>query len=599
MKNKIFYSLQNKIIFFAVFFVIPPLLILNIVTSDQYNKQYKNAMNAITTRLAGQITNNIDTYFQKINHISFMPYYDEEIQEILNNSFINQGENLKNDLDVKYKLNDFLFHMSLQDKYIRSVYIFDMDNELIAQRNTSGRNSDTDFFIPYIEKMGDLESQTIATHDQTYVRQSDSVVFSFIRLIKEVNTNTPIGYLVLDISIDSMEDILRGIDSPFYNNVEIFNNNNENIYTMTNDEITNEYSTDVVKNIEKYSTFEANDIKYYLSYSVSDYTGFTVVISVEENELMGEMNSLSNKNLILLLFLLFSVLIVTILGTKRLIIPLKRLVEAMKLVSKGDFKTQVTIKTQDEIGILSQNFNQMINYIDTLITKEYQAELKNKDSELRALQGQINPHFLYNTLESISMEAEINDDTEVADMINDLGVFFRYSIDNKSKYINIMDEIAHISIYIAIQNIRFDKRIKFNYHVADELKNWDIAKLMIQPLIENSIIHGLRNNDDILRINLNIEEKDDLIILSIRDNGNGMTEREKESLLIYINNENIEDTSKSIGLKNVQQRIKLIYGAEYQISITSKKDCWTELNLKFPHFQPTDSSNLKLGVSND
>ncbi|MGD1821883.1 MAG: cache domain-containing sensor histidine kinase [Pleomorphochaeta sp.] len=599
MKNKIFYSLQNKIIFFAVFFVIPPLLILNIVTSDQYNKQYKNAMNAITTRLAGQITNNIDTYFQKINQISFMPYYDGEIQEILNNSFLSNGENLNNDLDIKYKLNDFLFQMSLQDKYIRSIYIFDMDNDLIAQRNTSGRNSDTDFFIPYIENMGELESQTIATHDQTYVRQSDSVVFSFIRLIKEVKTNTPIGYLVLDISIDSMEDILHGIDSPFYNNVEIFNNNNETIYTMTNDERANEYTKDVVKNIEEYSIFEVNEIKYYLSYSVSEYTGFTVVISVEENELMGDMNNLRNRNLFLLLFLLFSVLFVTILGTTRLIIPLKRLVEAMKSVSKGDFKTQVTIKTKDEIGILSQNFNQMINYIDTLITKEYQAELKNKDSELRALQGQINPHFLYNTLESISMEAEINDDTDVADMINDLGVFFRYSIENKSKFINIMDEIDHISIYIAIQNIRFDKRIVFTYNVLDELKNWNIAKLMIQPLIENSIIHGLRNNNDILFINLNIEKKDNLIILTIRDNGNGMSHNKRESLLKFIYNENIEDTSKSIGLKNVQQRIKLIYGSEYGISIASKKGCWTELVIQFPHTQTEVDSYLNNGVKND
>lgn len=593
MKNKIFYSLQNKIIFFAVLFVIPPLLIINIVTSDLYNKQYKNAMNSITTRLAGQITNNIDTYFQKINQISFMPYYDGEIQEILNNSFLNKDENINNDLDVKYKLNDFLFHMSLQDKYIRSVYIFDMDNDLIAQRNTSGRNSDTDFFIPYIESMGDLESQTIPTHEQTYVRQSDTVVFSFIRLIKEVNTNTPIGYLVLDISIDSMEDILRGIDSPFYNNVEVFNNNNENIYTMTNDEMANEYSKDVVKNIEEYSIFEINDKKYYLSYSVSDYTGFTVVISVEENELMGDMNTLRNRNLFLLVFLLFSVLIITILGTKRLIIPLKRLVEAMKSVSNGDFKTQVTINTEDEIGTLSKNFNQMINYIDTLITKEYQAELKNKDSELRALQGQINPHFLYNTLESISMEAEINDDTEVADMINDLGVFFRYSIENKSKYINIIDEISHISIYIAIQNIRFDKRIKFTYNVPNKLKNWNVAKLMLQPLIENSIIHGLKNNDDILNINLDIEKKNNLIFLTIKDNGNGMTQSEQISLLKYINNENLEDTSKSIGLKNVQQRIKLIYGSEYGISISSKKGFWTELIIKIPFIEPEVNSNYK------
>ncbi len=593
MKNRIFYSLQNKIIFFAVLFVIPPLLIINIVTSDLYNKQYKNAMNAITTRLAGQITNNIDTYFQKINQISFMPYYDGEIQEILNNSFLNKDENINNDLDVKYKLNDFLFNMSLQDKYIRSVYIFDMDNDLIAQRNTSGRNSDTDFFIPYIESMGDLESQTIPTHEQTYVRQSDTVVFSFIRLIKEVNTNTPIGYLVLDISIDSMEDILRGIDSPFYNNVEVFNNNNENIYTMTNDEMANEYSKDVVKNIEEYSIFEINDKKYYLSYSVSDYTGFTVVISVEENELMGDMNTLRNRNLFLLVFLLFSVLIITILGTKRLIIPLKRLVEAMKSVSNGDFKTQVTINTEDEIGTLSKNFNQMINYIDTLITKEYQAELKNKDSELRALQGQINPHFLYNTLESISMEAEINDDTEVADMINDLGVFFRYSIENKSKYINIIDEISHISIYIAIQNIRFDKRIKFTYNVPNELKNWNIAKLMIQPLIENSIIHGLKNNDDILNINLDIEKKNNLIFLTIKDNGNGMTQSEQISLLKYISNENLEDTSKSIGLKNVQQRINLIYGSEYGISISSKKGFWTELVIKIPFIEPEVNSNYK------
>ncbi|MDC7232257.1 MAG: histidine kinase [Spirochaetales bacterium] len=581
MKKRFIYSLQYKIIVLALIFVILPLFIINLLTSNRYEKLYQNAMNDVTTRLAQQINNNIDTYFQKLNSISFMPYYNADIQNIMNTIFHEENPGIANDLHVFRMFNDFLFQMSLRDSNICLLSLFDLNGNLIAQKNTSGKYTDSDFFKPYLGDLGAREFRILPTHEQTYVDNSDYRVFSFIRLVKEVKTNTPIGYLVFDVRISCMKDIMKGIDSPYYSNVGIFNEKHEVIYRMVDDGSEEIFNISRLDKITKGNTQKIGETEYFFSFSVSEYTGFTTLISTDKETLIEDLIYLKIRNLLWISVLLVMVLVVTVLGTKKIMVPLQKLVHAMRSVGRGNFKAQVEIQTRDEIGVLSHSFNQMISYIDELIIMEYQAQLKMKDSELRALQSQINPHFLYNTLESIAMEAEVNGDTDVADMVSDLGNFFRYSVQNKSGFINIITEIEHIINYIAIQNVRFENRIRFSYSISEELRTFSIVKLLLQPIIENSIVHGFKNKTDSLNINLKTELVGEEVSISITDNGKGMSRTELMALKESICRAD-EDESNKIGLKNVQQRIQLIYGKEYKVHIKSSENSGTCIAFKIP-----------------
>jgi two-component system sensor histidine kinase YesM len=260
------------------------------------------------------------------------------------------------------------------------------------------------------------------------------------------------------------------------------------------------------------------------------------------------------------------------------------IMDAVHSVQKGDLDIRIQEYGSDEFGELGLQINKMLDRINQLMGDNIKRELLVKDSEIRALQNQINAHFIYNVLESIKMMAEVEEKYPIADAVTALGKLLRYSMKWVSKNVTVREEIDYIKNYLALINLRFDYEIYLSLNIPEPIYDQEIPKMSLQPIIENAIYHGIEEMAEDTSIYVKGIIYDNYCVIEITDSGKGMTEEETIRLQKKIEGE-IEATGSSgngIGLKNVQDRIKISFGDEYGISIASMKDCYTKVCVKIP-----------------
>ena len=270
----------------------------------------------------------------------------------------------------------------------------------------------------------------------------------------------------------------------------------------------------------------------------------------------------------------------------------KPIIELTKLMRKTKSHRFVTIKPQvtrqvDEIGILYHEFNKMMKDIDTHIRESYQNKILMLDSQMKALEAQINSHFLYNTLESINSIAEIEEVESIVVMTKSLGDMFRYSIKTDSELVAVSEELQHVENYMAIQQIRYGDKFAFNLNVDPEIRSRRMLKLLLQPLVENAIYHGLENKRGKGSVTITGLFQGDSIVFEIWDDGVGMSSTQAEELrqLLQQPPEFVavgQRHKQSIGIKNVHSRIALYYGEGYGLSFHTDLNTGTRITLEIP-----------------
>jgi two-component system sensor histidine kinase YesM len=257
------------------------------------------------------------------------------------------------------------------------------------------------------------------------------------------------------------------------------------------------------------------------------------------------------------------------------------LMSGIKEIDSGNFSSRITVKSkQDEISDIAKSFNNMCNHLNEYIEKVYIADLKQKNAQLKAFQAQINPHFLYNTLESIRMRALVNGSKDVAQMIYLLSSLFRNSVKQKA-IISIGEEINYCKMYLELFNMRFTDNVKVTFDVREDTRNLGIIKHSIQPLIENYIIHGIdtQRNDNLLKISVFKHEED--VYIYVIDNGSGIAKERLDRITEDLRDPDLK-SGLSLGLCNVNERIVLLFGSGYGIDIYSEQEKGTAVMLKIP-----------------
>lgn len=275
---------------------------------------------------------------------------------------------------------------------------------------------------------------------------------------------------------------------------------------------------------------------------------------------------------------------------------LKRFYEilhSIREVQKGDLNVVIENCGSDEMGELGNQINKMLSSIKQLTYDNFKHELLVKNTQIRALQNQINAHFIYNVLESIKMMAEIEEKYNISDAITTLGKLLRYSMKWSSNLVTVMDEMEYVRNYMTLINLRFDYEIYLSVNIPPEILTQKIPKMSLQPIVENAIYHGIEQMAEDTNIYIKgFVEKEDCII-EITDAGKGMSEEEVDRLLKKISGE-IETSGGSgngIGLKNVQDRIKMNFGDKYGIEIASKLECFTKIKVRIPMQEEIDYLN--------
>lgn len=260
--------------------------------------------------------------------------------------------------------------------------------------------------------------------------------------------------------------------------------------------------------------------------------------------------------------------------------PILRLEMQMNKIERGDFNIEhLEARGEDEVKKLTRSFNVMIERIRGLMAQIITEQEAKRKNELKALQAQINPHFLYNTLDSIIWMNENKNHKGVSSMTAALAKLFRISISRGSEVISLSDEVEHAISYLTIQKMRYKNKFKYTIDLPDNLKEYQTLKLLLQPIIENAIYHGINNIPDEGLIDISVYREDNSIVYKVQDNGYGIEEKKLKNIF---SNESKSKHSSGVGLKNVNERVILYYGDEYGITIESEPEVGTTVFIKIP-----------------
>ncbi len=333
------------------------------------------------------------------------------------------------------------------------------------------------------------------------------------------------------------------------------------------------------------TTFYDKGIKSVISGMYISELGGTLVSVNDISGSLSQVYQLRNNYIIGMILILLMMAFIINLLVNHVLKKFYEVLATIRAVRKGNLDIRTAEDGRnDEMGELAHQVNRMLDNIQNLMNENIQREVLVKDSQLRALQNQINAHFIYNVLESIKMMAEMQEEYDISDAITSLGKLLRYSMRWTSKTVLVSEELEYIKDYMALINLRFDYEIYLSLNVPEEIMKQSIPKMSLQPIIENAIIHGVEELADDTTIYVKGIPEGDRCIIEITDNGRGMNDEELEVLRKSISGE-IETkggSSNGIGLKNVQDRIHMEFGEQYGIEVAAMEGCYTKVCVSIP-----------------
>lgn len=442
-----------------------------------------------------------------------------------------------------------------------------MPNGIVMADSRMGRGSNIKYFNDYIGR---------EIHDNIYLSKKIET-FQYIKgksdlffITELIEKEKLIGYLIIALSNNIITNTLETSLGEF-GHISLINKEgiilNHKNKGLIGNSIENRW---FVKNIKKDVSFKEEKAgDYYYIFNQIKGENLYLAASIPYSNIMQSANNIRNIILLISVIGILIMFIIVYLISNWQLKPLEKLLDKIKKVKKGDLDVQIEVSADDEIGTLASNFNDMIDNVNELMNKIKEDHQEIRKMELKALQAQINPHFLYNTLDTIywmirSGEYKMSSETTVA-----LSEFFRLSLNKGKDIITIEKEIEHIKKYIFIQKMRYPDKFDCNIDIDHDIKNRKCIKLILQPLVENAFVHGLKGIKKGGIINITGREKDDIIMLSVCDNGNGFNVKNQNKLIRQdITNRNDDS---GYALKNIDRRIKLYYGDRYGIIITNSK----------------------------
>ena len=348
---------------------------------------------------------------------------------------------------------------------------------------------------------------------------------------------------------------------------------------------------DLVQNIHVGGTYDSNikeldDNIYILTELIQDDIQYYIYYQTESMEKVTDTLNTQIRTFIIICACLIAVLTIGLVMavmqiTTGMLRPIQVLAQAAGRISKGDLDARADVDSRDEIAVLADRFNDMAGNIQTLVVKVREDEQKMRKADLRLLQEQINPHFLYNTLDNIVWLIEGNEPDEAVEMVVTLSEFFRLVLSKGKEFITIRQEEQHISSYLQIQEKRYHDILDYHIYIDPEIYEYQIPKLTLQPLVENALYHGIKYKRSRGMIEITGTKEGENLYLTVADDGVGMDEDELKKLEKEISRP-CKETESGFGLANVNERIRMYFGAEFGMKIWSEKGSGTRITIEIP-----------------
>ena len=394
-------------------------------------------------------------------------------------------------------------------------------------------------------------------------------VLTMVEPITDFYNQEVIAVLIMDLNPDTFLDILHTENASFPHQMTFMLDQNQRL--IAGDEKTVSQVIDAVCAMENRGG-ESKELmvgqeRMALSVIENEATGWKIYTMVPYSDISAQVQSLNHSILLSIILCNLLILVCLLVVSLAITAPVKKLIEAMREVQQGNFDYRIDNKRSDEMGLLMETFNYMVFKIDMLIKEVYQEKLAQKNAELEALQSQINPHFLYNTLDTINWMLLEKKEYEISGIVVSLGEMMKYAISRSSRTVALREEIRHVSNYLLIQKERMEDKLEYEIDIPHQYESVQVPRLILQPLVENAIIHGIETGGKV-SIRVYEREEDGGCWLEVSDNGAGMDEEQLKRLRDGTTEMRMDH--RSIGVENVNKRIRLYYGEEFGLTIESR-----------------------------
>lgn len=508
--------------------------------------------------------------------------YENYFTEVTNMANLIEAETKSRDVNDVTELNDIYQNYSNANTNIVSISLVSLDGNIVVTSHdgklpatnisdlswftNAFRNEEIHFFS--------------APHKENVILNSDTDVISISKVVDyQENTTNLEGVLLIDVHTEKIETLGKQTNLGEKGHMIIIDENDKLIYSSTDDCLSSsceslEWVQEAIIGAD-YTRINNND--FYANMNTISGTRWRIVTFVDVN-IIGETQTETRTILIAILFT--AVVISGIVGTsltKQITSPLEKLTQHMLKFEHSVENNKIEgLSGQKEVLILANTYNNMIDEIRDLLDRLVDEQKAKRKSEFIALQTQINPHFLYNTLDSIVWLSEQGKNEDVIKMVVSLSRFFRISISRGKNIIPIEKELEHAENYLTIQKIRYVEKFSFAFDIDESIYKYSIVKLIIQPVIENAIYHGI--SSDTGEIKIKAYQNQESIIIEVQNSGYGLTEEQITDIYRKIKT----DSNESVGLRNVYQRLKLYYGDEADMIISSELDEYTNVKIIIP-----------------
>ncbi|MBD0378642.1 cache domain-containing sensor histidine kinase [Paenibacillus sedimenti] len=595
--KKLELNYKNKLIITFVLVAFLPSIFMHFLT-------YMNSTRAMNTKINELVTYNLIQTNKNLN-ASLSEYEDVLYQLIISEDVIKSTKKILHGSDFdQLTYSDTLIQIfsgyTNSKPGIRGFTYFDNNGNILASYDKATGSSlwsEERNNIPFllIMKLNNIQQGPLITSTEKVNADSSDgqFVFHIARRLYGISSDRleKMGYIVMTLeesvlanacSISLMDAKAQGMS-----NANILIDHAQNIVSFPDEKRIGSHFSGIlgVKDISKDHLPEQAMVlgqSSMMNYYPNEKTGWTIVSMTNEQKMFGEMYAMQKINLWtgFAIFLVTTLLIVYFSGL--LTKSIHKIVNAMKLTEHGNLNVKIEDNTGDEISIIASSYNNMMTTINELMEETKLAVQKQKESEIRSLEAQINPHFLYNTLDSINWMAIEKEEHDISQMIKGLALILRYSISHSNQMVNLAYELEWLEHYLFLQQNRFNDSFQYFIHLDPSVKEVKLYKLLLQPFVENTIIHGFAGKKSGAELHIRFRLNDEgFLCVEIEDNGCGMDESTVRTMLDGGARE-FGAIGSGIGIRNVIERLHLYYGDKAQCRVESTIGKGTKVSLIFP-----------------
>ncbi len=563
MKNK---KKDLSISIYLLLFIVSVIIVVVLLLTISFRQVLKDSLLSVaqtnSEQSVTQVLNTIENYSNDIvNKMKSMSLIINESTDTFN---------IKEQMETMVNINEDIV----------SIIIYDMEGNILDYQSNTPLKTNFDQNLSFDKRLFNSNSEYVIT--SPHVQNLFDGEYPWVVTVchkQWSSSHDKLVYVAMDIRFVSIARYIDDVGIGEHGYCFIVNKNDDLVYHPSQQLIYLDVKKEKIDEVISYR--EGNTINDGVIYTVKDVSKFDwrVVGVSYVDELVDDraITAIEIIIIIALVVMIFAIIILFVLSNK-LTKPVRSLVDAMSIFEKNavDFK-YTPVRGASEFNKLSSSFEHMVIQIQELMDKVKKEEVALRKTELKALQAQINPHFLYNTLDSIQWMCEEEKTEDAITMVGALAQLFRISISKGYELIPIEKEIQHAKNYLVIQSYRYKDQFTYFFDIDEEVLPYLCNKITIQPIIENALYHGISRMVDEGEILISVHKVNDDIIIKIKDNGVGMSEEQVESIL-----KKERTDSKGIGVKNVNDRIKIYFGDDYGIVVESELDVGTIITIKIP-----------------